>query len=258
MESPVPNLTARSARLTTYDTLFHQYTANTSGAAAQRISQVVRAILPVRSVLDVGCAYGTWLAAWRAGGVEDVFGVDGPWVDTTRLQIPADRFAPHNLEQAFALQRRFDLVESLEVAEHLPAACAAAFVDNLAAHGDAVLFSAAPPGQGGENHVNEQPYDYWRALFQARGFIAVDCIRPAVAGDNTISVWYRYNILLYVRPVVFESLPEYVQLFRLENNAPVPDVAPWAYRSRRAMVRMLPRPVQFGLARGLAHWHGRK
>jgi len=47
-------------------------------------------------------------------------------------------------------------------------------------------------------------------------------------------------------------------LFRLDDDAPVPDVAPWMYRSRRAIVRILPRPVQFGLARGLSYWHGRK
>ena len=36
----------------------------------------------------------------------------------------------------------------MEVAEHLPGERAAGFVDDLANHGYAIMFSAAPPGQG--------------------------------------------------------------------------------------------------------------
>ena len=44
------------------------------------------------------------------------------------------------------------------------------FVQNLVRHASgAILFSAAPPGQGGEFHVNEQPYEYWRGKFQRCG-----------------------------------------------------------------------------------------
>ena len=32
-------------------------------------------------------------------------------------------------------------------------------------HSDIVLFSAAPPGQGGHGHVNERSYEYWRGEF---------------------------------------------------------------------------------------------
>ena len=237
----------------TYDTRFHQYAANTSQRAAHRISHILRTMLPISSVLDVGCAYGTWLRAWRVEGVEDVFGVDGPWVDLERLEIPADRFRSHDLGQRLDLGRRFDLVESLEVAEHLPGSRAATFVDSLTAHGDVVLFSAAPPGQGGEHHVNEQPYDYWRSLFHQRGFVGLDCIRPLLTGDTTVSPWYRYNVFLYMRPAAMARLPEYARQFQLEEGVAVRDVAPWIYQLRRRIVRRLPRAVQNGLARALAH-----
>ena len=42
-----------------------------------------------------------------------------------------------------------------------------------------MLFSAAVPGQGGENHVNEQPLAYWRAIFREHGYSAVDYSAPA-------------------------------------------------------------------------------
>ena len=237
----------------TYDALFHQYAANTSQRAAHRISHILHTLLPISSVLDVGCGYGTWLRAWRAVGVEDVFGIDGPWVDIQRLEIPADRFRSHDLGQRLELGRCFDLVESLEVGEHLPGSSAATFVDSLTVHGDAVLFSAAPPGQGGEHHVNEQPYDYWRSLFRERGFVGLDCIRPLLAGDTTVSHWYRYNVLLYVRSAAMTRLPEYARQFQLEEGVPVRDVAPWIYQLRCGIVRRLPRAVQDALARTLAH-----
>jgi len=244
--------------VTSYDAVFHRYTAATSAIAARRITRIVRSILPLESVLDVGCGYGTWLRAWRELGVTEVQGVDGPWVDPTKLEIPPQSFAALDLSEPFSLSRRFDLVQSLEVAEHLPASRAATFVANLTAHADAVLFSAAPPGQGGENHVNEQPYDYWRRLFHDHEFVAIDCVRPLVAGDASVSAWYRYNTLLYLRPTALAAIPEYVRMFRVAEDAPVPDVAPSLYRWRRSAVRVLPQAVQYGLARGLARWHARR
>jgi hypothetical protein len=105
--------------------------------------------------------------------------------------------------------------------------------------------------------VNERPYDYWRGLFRERGLVAVDCVRPLVAGDPTVSPWYRYNVLLYLRPEILARTSEYLRLFRLDDKASVPDVAPRTYQLRRAMVRSLPRAVQNGLARALAHRYGR-
>ena len=199
-----------------------------------RVTELVRTILPVSSVLDVGCAYGTWLKAWGEGGAADLVGIDGPWVDVNHLQIPATSFVSRNLEESIDLQRRFDLVQSLEVAEHLPAACAATFIASLVAHSDAVLFSAAPPGQGGEGHVNEQPYEYWRRLFANRGFVAIDCLRPLLAQDPSISPWYRYNTLLYIRAAQPPQISAFAAMFTLRDGQPIRDVAPSVYRLRRA------------------------
>ena len=65
--------------------------------------------------------------------------------------------------------RRFDLVNCLEVAEHLDASRADSFVDDLCALGDVVVFSAAIPGQGGTHHVNEQFQSYWQERFRRNG-----------------------------------------------------------------------------------------
>lgn len=196
--------------------------------------------LPLRSVLDVGCGRGVWLEEWRHQGVTDLLGVDGNYVEPSSLAIPSAYFQPANLAEPLALGRRFDLVQSLEVAEHIPAQFADTFVKNLIAHSDLVLFSAAPPGQGGEFHVNEQDYSYWRDQFAQQGYMLLDFIRPQLASQSAVEPWYRYNTLLFVRSEVVASLPSSLQATLVNPNRPVKDYAPFTWQIRRAILSRLP------------------
>jgi SAM-dependent methyltransferase len=226
------------------------YTDRSSRHSARTIARLLREVLPIDSVLDIGCAKGTWLAAWREAGVEDVFGVDGDYVDTNALHIPREKFTAADLAKSIDLGRRFALVQSLEVAEHVRADAADQFVANLVRHADGViLFSAAPPGQGGEFHVNEQPYDYWRTKFRTAGYEAYDYVRPLIAGEADISFWYRYNTLLYLRADVASAVPESIRRTRIADASPVADVSPTMFRLRKSVIRCLPYPVQHRLAR---------
>jgi len=75
--------------------------------------------------------------------------------------------------------KRFDLISCLEVAEHLPLDSHQTLVDTIVRHlrykpnmDDAsgyLLFSAAPPGQGGEHHIGCRPAVQWRGMFYERG-----------------------------------------------------------------------------------------
>lgn len=70
-----------------------------------------------------------------------------------------------------------------------------------------VLFSAAPPGQGGVGHVNEQWPEYWRDLFQAHGFRMLDLIRSRIRDDQRVVWWYRQNLLLFSGDAGMKSYP---------------------------------------------------
>ena len=77
---------------------------------------------------------------WRLGGRMAGRGGEGRdrgrWrlcAAATSSAIPADNFRAHDLATPLDLKRRFDLVQTLEVAEHLPHAKADLFVDNLIA-----------------------------------------------------------------------------------------------------------------------------
>jgi hypothetical protein len=52
------------------------------------------------------------------------------------------------------------MVTSFEVAEHIPERLEDRYVDMLCLLGNLIVISAATPGQGGMDHVNEQPHAY--------------------------------------------------------------------------------------------------
>jgi hypothetical protein len=131
-------------------------------------------------------------------GITDVLGIDGAYVDRGALQLPPDKFKPHDLRQPLKLDRTFDMAISMEVAEHLPARYADEFVALLVDLAPAVLFSAAIPQQGGRRHVNEQWPAYWAQKFATHGYLAIDCIRPQVWDRDDIEWWYAQNTLLYI------------------------------------------------------------
>jgi len=223
-----------------YSPGFFDHVDDGAAASAAAVVPLVRRLVPVTSVVDFGCGRGAWLAAWRGLGVTDVTGVDGDYVDRASLLIDPAAFMARDLTAPVALGRTFDLVQSLEVAEHLPASAADRFVDTLVRHGPVVLFSAAVPGQGGEHHQNEQPYGYWRGRFRARGYVVLDVLRPHLAGDRSVMPWYRYNLLLYVdRSLLADTLAGLAR-FRIGDAAPIPDVSPFPYRLRKACLRRLP------------------
>jgi Methyltransferase domain len=234
-----------------YDSSFMGLAARAQ-RSARVIVDLVRSALSVASVADFGCALGTWLSEWRRRGVEDVIGVDGPYVRIEDLEIPPQLFRSHDLTSSIDLGRRFDLVECMEVAEHLPDGAADRFVACLVRHADVVLFSAAPPGQGGENHVNEQPYEYWRALFTKYGYHMFDWLRPQIAGRTDVQFWYRYNVFLFVAEERIAALPPPIRASEVLPGERIRDLSPWTFKVRKVLIRRLPPGLQNGISRAMS------
>jgi hypothetical protein len=176
--------------------------------SAEVIVPLVSGWIHPGSVVDVGCGDGTWLSVFRQHGVREILGIDREYVTGEILEIPEKEFLSHDLRFPLWMDRQFDLVVSLEVAEHLPGECAETYVDSLTRLGPAVLFSAAIPFQGGTDHVNEQWPDYWVELFGRKGFVALDPIRKHVWQHADVEYWYSQNILLFVRRDYLENRPE--------------------------------------------------
>lgn len=180
-----------------YPTGFYEHRREQTAHAATRILAALPPAVRRGSVADIGCGTGTWLAAALADGAGSAFGIEGGWVTPDMLDDPRIGFAPHDLEQRFA-GPHVDLALSLEVAEHLTPERADSFVADLVAMAPVVLFSAAIPGQGGVNHLNEQWQSYWAQKFFDHGYRAADVVRPIIWSDPAIPAWYKQNTILYL------------------------------------------------------------
>ncbi len=240
-----------------YDPSFFDYINAGSLDSARVITPLLVDWIAPQSLLDVGCGVGAWCQIWSEMGVRDVIGVDGDYVQPDTLRIPKQHFIPHDLSGRFDLARTFDLVTSLEVAEHVPGSSSELFVDNLTRHGKRVLFSAAVVGQGGKGHINEHPLEFWRDLFAARGYRCFDPIRPLVLSDARVEPWYRYNVLLYVAESEVSALPEAITRTEIPLDRPILDVSPTLWKMRKAIVAHLPHALRDGLV-DLKHAYGRR
>lgn len=189
-----------------YPEAFYSTSWQRASRSARRVVPLLMRLVAPRSAVDVGCGAAAWLEVLRESGVDDVLGVDGAHV-TGLLRIPPALFHAHDLSLPLRLPRRFDLALSLEVAEHLPPTEAERFVGDLVALAPVVGFSAAIPGQGGTRHVNEQWPEYWAALFRARDYLVVDCLRPRIWHDPDVEFFYAQNMLLFVAAAELERYP---------------------------------------------------
>lgn len=224
-----------------YDHGFMSRTAEQAETSASKIIGVIRQFLLVESVLDVGCAVGGWVRAWSLDGAGVTHGVDGEYVKQNDLLIPQSDFFAKDLNQPFDLGRRYDLVQTLDVAEHLRPENSDAFLNSLDRHcTKAIMFGAAPPGQGGEYHINEQSLEFWRRKIEIRGYTTFDCIRPLIRNDRAIPFWYRFNVLLYIRNELVSGLPQEIMRFRLAPDVGVKDFSPLSFQFRKALLRFLP------------------
>jgi hypothetical protein len=219
------------------------------GLTAAGLLTQLTAEIPIRSVLDVGCWRGVWLAWWLRHSASDVVGVDGPYVNPEHLAIPRSAFQALDVSVPFSLGRQFDLVQSLEVAEHFDASCADTFIANLVAHSTLNLSFGSDTGSGGEHHVNEQPWEYWRRKFAAHEFELFDFVRPRVCNDQGIYFCYRFNSFLFAHHSTVAAPPASVRQTHVAAGAPLRNDLPLVLRLRFAAVWHLPQPVVDQIAR---------
>ncbi|MDX1819776.1 MAG: class I SAM-dependent methyltransferase [Paracoccaceae bacterium] len=185
------------------DEFFDLQSEDSLSSARVLLPEIIREF-EVSSTVDVGCGIGPWLRAALDLNVETVLGIDGEYVNKTKLLIPEEFFVSSDLEKeelldTLEVKTKFDLAISVEVAEHLAENRAPTFVRDLSKLSDLVLFSAAIPGQGGHHHINEQPPSYWARHFSEQGFDCFDVVRRAHWNEDNCAWWYLQNAFLYAK-----------------------------------------------------------
>jgi SAM-dependent methyltransferase len=226
--------------MSTYDPAFYEYINKGSTSSAATIIPLIKSYFNVRSVIDFGCGQGAWLREWKRIGAQEVLGLDGDYVEKDALLIDRSELKIYDLSNPVDLGKKFDIVQSLEVAEHLPESAADTFIESLVRHGDVILFSAAAVGQGGHDHINEQPYEYWRDKFLKHDYVLIDWLREAIKDKRLVEPWYRYNSLCFVKRETIDSLPQDLLRYRVANADPVVDMSPYPYKVRKRIISKLP------------------
>lgn len=127
-----------------------------------------------KMVIDAGCAIGTYIDELLNRGI-NAYGIEGSIKAIPYLVAPKNRIIFADLrvpvtEEMKEQITKFDLLISLEVAEHIEPEYADVFLDNLTIHSDHILMTAALPGVAGKHHINCQLPEYWVAKMAQRGY----------------------------------------------------------------------------------------
>jgi len=158
-----------------------------------------------KSVIDYGCGCG-WLIKYLRDNGEgiDVRGVEKFVSEMWKVQKDNIRecIVYGDVTKPLPRMSKVDLSICLEVAEHIKEEYSSMLIHNICQNTNRVVFSAAPPGQGGIGHINEKDFYFWEIKFKERGFV----INRERTTDfrkflhiNNAKKWYTNNIAVMER-----------------------------------------------------------
>lgn len=132
-------------------------------------ARAIEQVFAPEGLLDLGCGAG-YLLEHFADRIPTL-GVEG---SSAAFEVMSPKAARNSLladltQAPPAEIRRYPFLTCIEVAEHIPEEELDHFLAWFA-HAEQVLLTAAPPGQGGRNHVTERPPAYWKQRFRPLGF----------------------------------------------------------------------------------------
>lgn len=153
-----------------YDEEYFKENIADSLPMAKYMSSKIKEYLNLNSVFDIGCATGHWLSCYQELGC-DISGLEGTSNAFPYLMVDKEKIDVHDLRNPYNKTKNVDLVSCIEVAEHIEPKFADVLVDTITMHqAPHILFTAAPPGQGGQGHFNLKYKPYWIKKFKKRGY----------------------------------------------------------------------------------------
>ena len=165
------------------------------------VPKIVERFRP-KYVLDIGCGSGQWLDEYRKYKVRTrgIESASAAWVSMSKKT--QKNVLKWDLRNKLKKTYKPDLVQSLEVAEHIEEDYADVFIYNLVKHNaDIIFLTAAPPGKGGNQHVNCQEREYWMAKMKNNGYLFDQDILNEVLGWGTLEKspgWWSSNLMVFI------------------------------------------------------------
>lgn len=161
------------------------------------------------SAIDYGCGCGWILDYLKSFGVSEVVGFEKS-LAAKEVREGIDPILRSDVNIVFGvdgdlingaifkhLDRLYDMAICVEGAEHIPDKYSEILVQNITKNTNLLIFSAAPPGKGGVDHVNERTWTYWKNRFNKVGF--EQCLEQTETMQHylksvQVKSWYSNNM----------------------------------------------------------------
>jgi glycosyltransferase involved in cell wall biosynthesis len=173
------------------------------------ISKWIFENIPGKIFGDIGCGNGYIISNLYNKYSKKVWGVDG-----------SEYFMDNIDRSVLSMVKRVDLTNKakldkadvaicLEVAEHISAEFSDILVNNIVSvNAKTIIFTAAPPGQAGVNHINLQDHKYWVNKFLANGYLLDESLSSKFCKDLSGSLlytkWYLDNWMVFRKKESFD------------------------------------------------------
>jgi 2-polyprenyl-3-methyl-5-hydroxy-6-metoxy-1,4-benzoquinol methylase len=184
-----------------YDSDFFNDANENKILSSRKVAEILISHYEFQTILDIGCGMGLYLRELNEMG-KDVLGCDSS-VEGIHMAAPEITVFYADAAKPLHVNRKFDIVLCFEVAEHIKKKYSRQLVKNCTVYSDRVLFTAAPEGQGGVGHINEQPFEFWIHLFAEMGFSydsdLSEKIKRHMKQENVVQ-WIADNFMSFSKP----------------------------------------------------------
>lgn len=169
--------------------------------------RIIEKYAPV-TVLDMGCAFGYLVSALRNKGVQ-AYGID---ISEYALSQADEKIKPY-VKVMSALDelpdnfpKKYDLVVSIEMIEHLYADDGLKVIKKMTEYSDRILLSSTDSDFAEPTHVNVQPKEYWCEKFAEHNYFRDLHIDLRYISPNTYLFERKDNITIGELVKMYESV----------------------------------------------------
>lgn len=154
-----------------------------------------------RSVIDFGCGSAWMLYYFMRDYSCEIKGIEPNELAKVYMSAEVRDFIDiQDLRDPLRLWKKFDLALCLEVVEHIIDSYSDTVISNITKGAPILVFSAASPGQGGSEHVNERFFEYWMEKLLLANFEFCPVLTLAAKNflkEARIKSWYANNISIF-------------------------------------------------------------
>ncbi|MBR3458797.1 MAG: hypothetical protein IKH16_11700, partial [Selenomonadaceae bacterium] len=202
-------------------------------SSAEAVVSLLGKLFHFKTVMEAGCTEKAWLKAFKKNGANVMgFCMVGHPVDFGEENIPTQNIDFET--KGFRVEEKQDLALSIDFAEKFGPECLGRYLDDLTGMSDIILFSSQLPDviSSTQKTGHEKVPAHWQELFGARGFVAIDCIRPRIWESSSVLLRYKQGMVLYVREKSLSQYPRLLEFYLKHEDGKVMDVIhPVTYRN---------------------------